>query len=100
MSGTAYGAVVLHVSPEAAAGGPLALVRNGDRIALDTDKGSLTLKVPDDELARRRAGWQAPTGSDRGYAKLYREHVLQADKGCDLDFLAGGSGAEVPRESH
>jgi len=100
MSGTAYGAVVLHVSPEAAVGGPLALVQNGDRIALDSDAGSLTLEVPEAELARRRAAWRAPAGADRGYAKLYRDHVLQADRGCDLDFLTGGSGAAVPRENH
>jgi len=100
MSGTAYGTVVLHISPEAAAGGPLALVRTGDRIALDSEKGTLTLEVSAEELERRRAAWQAPAGAARGYAKLYRDHVLQADKGCDLDFLTGGSGAEVPRESH
>jgi len=100
ISGTAYGTVVLHISPEAAAGGPLALVRTGDRIALDSEKGTLTLEVSAEELERRRAAWQAPAGAARGYAKLYRDHVLQADKGCDLDFLTGGSGAEVPRESH
>jgi len=100
MSGTAYGAVVLHVSPEAAVGGPLALVRNGDRIALDTEGGKLSLEVSAAELEKRRAAWQAPVGATRGYAKLYRDHVLQADRGCDLDFLVGGSGAAVPRESH
>lgn len=100
MSGTAYGAVVLHVSPEAAVGGPLALVQNGDSITLDTEKGSLNLDVSDEELERRRAAWQAPAAVERGYAKLHNDHVMQAEKGCDLDFLVGGSGAEVPRESH
>ncbi len=101
MSGTAYGTVVLHVSPEAAAGGPLALVKDGDMIELDVAKRRLHLDVPDAELARRRAAWKAPDlGHDRGYAKLYIDHVLQADQGADLDFLVGKSGAPVARESH
>ena len=100
MSGTAYGSVVLHVAPEAAVGGPLALVRDGDRIELDVAAGRLHLHVPEDELARRQADWRPPSGPERGYAKLYHEHVLQADQGCDFDFLTGGSGAAVPRESH
>ncbi len=101
MSGTAYGTVVLHTAPEAAAGGPLALVENDDMIELDVHARRLHLDVSDQELARRRAAWQpAPAAQSRGYAKLYVEHVNQADAGCDLDFLVGGSGAPVPRESH
>ena len=101
MSGTAYGTVVLHVAPEAAAGGPLALVRTGDWITLDVPSRALTLEVPDDELARRRAEWTAPPPhASRGWTRLYTEHVQQADTGCDLDFLVGGSGSEVGRDSH
>ncbi|MBW9107283.1 IlvD/Edd family dehydratase [Paraburkholderia phenoliruptrix] len=100
MSGTAYGAVVLHVSPEAAAGGPLALVQTGDMIELDVQARRLHLEVSDEELERRRAAWQAPESPKRGYYKLYVEHVLQADQGADLDFLVGSSGAPVPRDSH
>ncbi|WP_028202697.1 IlvD/Edd family dehydratase [Paraburkholderia nodosa] len=100
MSGTAYGAVVLHVSPEAAAGGPLALVRTGDMIELDVAARRLHLEVSDAELARRKTEWQAPELPERGYYRLYVEHVLQADKGADLDFLVGASGAAVPRDSH
>jgi dihydroxy-acid dehydratase len=101
MSGTAYGTVVLHTAPEAAAGGPLALVENGDTIELDVDARRLHLDVPDEELARRRSAWRprAPH-SRRGWIKLYCETVQQADKGVDLDFLVGGSGAAVARESH
>ena len=101
MSGTAYGTVVLHTSPEAAAGGPLGLVENGDMIELDVQARRLHLDVSDEELARRRATWlpSAPL-QERGYAHLYVEHVNQAELGCDLDFLVGGSGAAVPRESH
>jgi L-arabonate dehydrase len=101
MSGTAYGTVILHVSPEAAIGGPLALVQNGDQIALDVPARSLTLLVSDEELARRRAAWAPPAPpTSRGYVKLYVEHVLQASEGADLDFLRGGSGAGIPRHSH
>jgi dihydroxy-acid dehydratase len=100
MSGTAYGTVVLHVSPEAAAGGPLAFVQTGDMIELDVEARRLHLDVPDAELERRRAAWQAPAPPTRGYYKLYVEHVLQADQGADLDFLVGSSGAPVPRDSH
>jgi len=101
MSGTAYGTVVLHTAPEAAAGGPLALVENGDMIELDVDERRLRLHVSDDELARRRARWQPPAPhSNRGWVKLYCDTVQQADKGVDLDFLVGGSGALVGRESH
>jgi L-arabonate dehydrase len=101
MSGTAYGTVVLHTAPEAAVGGPLALVENGDMIELDVAKRSLHLDVPDAELQRRRAAWkgfQSPHQS--GYAKLYVDHVMQADKGVDFDFLLGCRGAPIPRESH
>jgi dihydroxy-acid dehydratase len=101
MSGTAYGTVVLHVAPEAAAGGPLALVQTGDMIKVDVEGRSLHLEVPGEELEVRKTQWE-PTEpeSDRGYVRLYIEHVNQADEGCDLDFLVGGSGAAVPRESH
>jgi L-arabonate dehydrase len=100
MSGTAYGTVVLHVAPEAAAGGPLALVKTGDVIELDVAARRLHLDVSDEELARRRAAWKAPETPARGYYKLYVEHVQQADKGADLDFLVGGSGTTVTRDSH
>ena len=101
MSGTAYGTVVLHVAPEAAVGGPLALVQTGDQIELDVPARRLSLLVDEDELARRRAAWQAPAPiTERGYVKLYVEHVMQANEGADLDFLKGGSGSAVPRHSH
>ena len=87
MSGTAYGTVILHVSPEAAAGGPLALVRDGDRIRLDTEGRRLDVLVDEDELARRRQAYEPPPIPARGYARLHAAHVLQADRGCDLDFL-------------
>jgi len=101
MSGTAYGTVVLHVAPESAVGGPLALVRTGDMIELDVANRRLHLDVPDAELAARREQW-APPAPDmaRGYVRLYQSHVMQADKGCDMDYLVGASGAPVPRESH
>ena len=101
MSGTAYGTVVLHVAPEAAAGGPLALVRTGDWITLDVPARTLSLDVPDDELAARRAAWAPPPRlATRGWTWLYTEHVQQADTGCDLDFLIGASGSQVGRDSH
>ena len=101
MSGTAYGTVVLHTAPEAADGGPLALVENGDEIELDVPARRLLLHVSEEELARRRAAWSPPAPhSDRGYLRLYLDHVMQADTGADLDFLVGCSGAGVPRESH
>jgi L-arabonate dehydrase len=100
MSGTAYGTVVLHASPEAAAGGPLALVQSGDMITLDVPKRVLRLDVDDDTLAARRAKWKPPSLPDRGWLRLYVEHVQQADKGADLDFLVGRSGAHVARDSH
>ncbi len=103
MSGTAYGTVVLHVAPEAAAGGPLALVRNGDWIELDVPGRRLTLDVPDSELATRTPSTEAAAAyaaPQRGWQKLYVDHVMQADTGADLDFLTGSSGPEVGRESH
>ena len=104
MSGTAYGTVVLHVAPEARAGGPLAVVRDGDWIELDALAGRLQLDIPDAELKARLADWaenQRPLAADSsGYRKLYVEHVLQADQGCDFDFLVGCRGSEVPRHSH
>jgi dihydroxy-acid dehydratase len=103
MSGTAYGTVVLHVVPEAAAGGPLALVQNGDFITLDVPNRTITLDVPDDELAARTPNAATTNGfADpvRGWERLYVDHVQQADTGADLDFLTGSSGSRVSRESH
>jgi len=101
MSGTAYGTVVLHICPEAALGGPLALVRNGDWITLDVEARTLHLEVDDAELAERRAQWTAPEPAFKsGYQFLYVNHVMQADKGADFDFLQGCRGHEVTRESH
>jgi dihydroxy-acid dehydratase len=102
MSGTAYGTVVVHIAPEAAVGGPLALVRTGDTILLDVPQRTLTLDVDDAELARRKAAWPGftPPAAASGYAWLHHEHVLQADEGVDLDFLRGARGHAVPRESH
>lgn len=101
MSGTAYGTVVLHTSPEAAMGGTLALVENGDQITLDAAAGRLHLHVSDEELARRRQNWTPPKEhSNRGYVRLYLDHVMQAHEGADFDFLVGGSGSDVPRDNH
>ena len=100
MSGTAYGTVILHVAPEAAAGGPLALVQEGDLIAIDVPQRQLQLLVDDAELERRRAAWKAPAIPASGYARLYIQHVQQANLGADLDFLVGCRGDAVPRESH
>ena len=105
MSGTAYGTVVLHVAPEAAAGGPLAAVENGDWIELDAYDGRLHLDVDEAELERRLSASDPTEASRRiassgGYRQLYIEHVLQADEGCDFDFLVGCRGADVPRHSH
>ena len=101
MSGTAYGTVVLHTTPEAAAGGPLAAVRNGDVIELDVAGRRLHLDVSDDELARRMEGWTPPKPPlESGYWKLHVDHVLQADEGADLDFLVGRRGAFVPKDNH
>ena len=101
MSGTAYGTVVLHVCPEAAVGGPLALVREGDVIELDVAERRLHLDVSEAELARRRAGWTPPAARhETGYVSMYVRHVQQASEGADLDFLRGCRGHAVPRESH
>jgi dihydroxy-acid dehydratase len=101
MSGTAYGTVVLHVSPEAAAGGTLALVQNGDMIELDVSEHRLQLMVSDEIISERRKRWKAPKPPlERGYWRLYYDHVLQAHEGVDLDFLVGKSGAFVPRDNH
>ena len=101
MSGTAYGTVVLHVCPEAAVGGPLALVKDGDMIELDVPGRRLNLDVSDAELAKRRAAWKAPEPSMKGgYQGLYVKHVQQASVGADFDFLVGCRGSTVTRESH
>jgi dihydroxy-acid dehydratase len=100
MSGTAYGTVVLHASPEAAAGGPLALVRSGDTVTLDVAHRAVRVEVDDATLAARRVQWTPPPLPERGWERLYVEHVQQAHLGADLDFLVGRSGARVPRDSH
>jgi dihydroxy-acid dehydratase len=101
MSGTAFGTVVLHVSPEAAAGGPLALITSGDWVTLDVPSRRLDFEVSAAELARRQEHWTSPANPyRRGYARLYVDHVLQADQGADLDFLVGASGDDVPRDNH
>ena len=101
MSGTAYGTAVLHVSPESAIGGTLALVQNGDMIELNVEKRLLHLHVSDEELEKRRAAWSTPKpAATRGYVSMYIKHVMGADKGADLDFLQGSSGSEVTRDSH
>jgi dihydroxy-acid dehydratase len=103
MSGTAYGTVVLHVAPEAAAGGPLALVETGDTISLDVPARRIDVDLSPDELAQRSPNQAMLTGfanPKRGWERLYIDHVLQADTGADLDFLVGASGSRVSRESH
>jgi dihydroxy-acid dehydratase len=101
MSGTAYGTAVLHVSPESAIGGALALVQNGDLIELDVANRKLQLHVSDEELEKRRMLWTPPApAATRGYVSMYIQHVQGADKGADLDFLQGHSGSEVTRDSH
>jgi len=96
MSGTHYGTCVLHVAPESAVGGPLALVRDGDEIELDVPARRLHLHVADSELAARRTAWRAPELPARGYARLYRQHVAQAPQGCDFDFLENGPAVPEP----
>jgi dihydroxy-acid dehydratase len=97
MSGTAYGTIVLHVSPEAAVAGPLAFVRNGDRIRLSVAERTLDLLVDEAELSRRRAGFVPPASTpERGYARLYMNSVLQAEDGCDFDFLRKASPTAAP----
>ena len=103
MSGTAYGTVILHVAPEAAAGGPLGLVQTGDFIELDVQARTLNIDITDAELAARKPNTATVDGfakSARGWQKLYIDHVMQADTGCDLDFLVGSSGEFIARESH
>ena len=101
MSGTAYGTTILHVSPESAIGGNLALVQNGDMIELDVEQRKIHLHVSDEELAKRKAKWTPPKpAASRGYVSRYIKHVLGADKGADLDFLQGNSGSVVTRDSH
>jgi dihydroxy-acid dehydratase len=97
MSGTSYGACVLHVAPESYVGGPLALVRDGDMIALDVAARMLVLDVPEAEMARRRATWRRPEPRyTRGFGALYQQHVTQADQGCDFDFLEGTAPTPEP----
>jgi dihydroxy-acid dehydratase len=101
MSGTAYGTVVLHTAPEAAAGGPLAVVQNGDIVELNVPLRKLHLHISDEELAKRLAAWKKPEPPlSSGYWKLYVDTVLQADQGVDLDFLVGKRGSFVPRDNH
>jgi dihydroxy-acid dehydratase len=100
MSGTAFGSIVLHVTPESAVGGPLALIRNGDRVRLDVPARRLELKVSPAELAKRRKSWRAPPARPedrRGYRKLFLESVTQADRGCDFDFCVPEVKTRVPR---
>jgi dihydroxy-acid dehydratase len=101
MSGTGFGTVILHISPEAAIGGTLAIVQNGDMIALDVEKRTLQLMVSEEEIEKRKATWTAShPQANRGYIKLYQEHVEQAHLGADMDFLRGCSGSNVTRDSH
>jgi len=96
MSGTSYGACVLHVSPESYIGGSLALLKTGDIVSIDVDARSINMKVSDEELARRRAAWKAPeVRFERGYGWVFTKHIQQADKGCDFDFLRTDFGAPV-----
>jgi dihydroxy-acid dehydratase len=96
MSGTSFGTVFLHVAPEAAVGGPISLVRNGDMISVDAERGTIELEVSPEELSRRRNEMPAPPAPTRGYVSLYNAHVMQAPDGCDFDFLAGVPGV-TPR---
>ena len=97
MSGTSYGTCVLHVAPESFIGGPLALVRNGDRIELDVEKRELNLKVDEAELSRRRSQWKPPPPRfARGYGAIFSRHIRQADEGCDFDFLEGTAPVPEP----
>jgi dihydroxy-acid dehydratase len=101
MSGTGFGTVILHASPEAANGGNFAVVQNGDTITLDVSNRSLHLHVSEKELTARKSAWQPRHKKyDRGYVHLYQQHVQQAHMGADLDFLNGGSGSDVTRDSH
>ena len=101
MSGTAYGTVVLHISPESSIGGNFAFVKNGDIIELDVEKRKLHLDISDEELSKRKTGWIPPElHTERGYVRIYLEHVQQADKGADFDILVGKSGAVVKGDLH
>lgn len=101
MSGTGFGTVVLHASPEAALGGNFAVVQTGDIISLDVSNRSLILEVSEDELSARKKNWKPVHKKyDRGYVSLYQKHVEQAHLGADMDYLKGGSGSEVSRDSH
>jgi dihydroxy-acid dehydratase len=100
MSGTAFGTVVLHSAPEAAAGGPIALVRSGDMITLNVPERRLHLHISEDELATRKAAWTPPEMPLEGYLRLFAGSVMQADKGCDFDFLVGRRGTPTPKHSH
>jgi dihydroxy-acid dehydratase len=96
MSGTSYGACVLHVSPESYIGGPLALLRTGDVVSIDVEARSIRMEVPDEELSRRRAEWNAPEARfERGYGWVFTKHIQQASEGCDFDFLTTEFGAPV-----
>jgi len=100
MSGTSYGACILHVAPESYIGGPLALVRNGDRITLDVAARTINLDVPETELAKRRAEWKQPARRfERDYGWMFSKHIKQANEGCDFDFLETGFGAPVGEPS-
>ena len=97
MSGTSYGACVLHVAPESAVGGPLALVRDGDLIELDVEKRALNLKISDAEMSKRKSAWKPPARKyERGYGAIFAQHVKQADEGCDFDFLEGTAPTAEP----
>jgi dihydroxy-acid dehydratase len=97
MSGTSYGACILHVSPESYVGGPLAFVETGDEIEVDVAARSIHLAVPEEELNRRRAAWQAPPPRyERGYGAMFSQHIGQADEGCDFDFLQGTAPTAEP----
>jgi dihydroxy-acid dehydratase len=97
MSGTHYGSCIVHAAPEAAVGGPIALVKDGDWITLDVSAGRLDVEVSDAELAERRKHWRAPARfTERGFTRLYVDHVTQADKGCDFDFLMGNAKTPEP----
>jgi L-arabonate dehydrase len=101
MSGTGFGTVILHASPEAALGGNFAVVQSGDMISLDVSKRSLTLEVSEEELQRRKKNWKPIHKQyDRGYVSLYQQNVEQAHLGADMNYLKGGSGSEVSRDSH
>jgi len=97
MSGTSYGACVLHISPESYVGGPLALLRNGDMVSIDVDARNIRIEVSDEELGRRRAAWRPPEPRyERGYGWMFSKHIQQANLGCDFDFLRTDFGAPVP----